>query len=601
MLRHITHLHIPAFPIAVARVGEPRLRGWPVAVAALQSERSLILSVSHEAREEGIFKGMPVSRARALCPHLRIIPPNPELTERAFRALTSLVACYTPLREPARPGHIYLDLTGTERLWGRARDTAYRINRDVKVRLGLSGTAGVAANKMVSSIASRIIPKEEQIVEAAFMAPLKVTVIPGIGRFHLKMLLEDLGIIKVHQLAALDMESLHLIFGSRARIIHQRAMGIDPTPVYPTPQKPLVCEEITLAEDENDNEKLLAVLHRMVERCARRLRERKACPQRAGAFLRAHYPAEFMASVISNGGGYYSTFAYISEAKRMGLKVLRPDINESEVKYTGKGREIRMGLMRLKELTQEAREAIVEERAKKGPFASLMDFLRRTAPNVHFKDTRSLIKAGCFDSIASGRTRPDLIWQALRFFGKKARGNMPLQGSIFSRPSSHPKPSPGCLYQDRRKMAKYEMEIFGFPVSIHPLEHYNKILKKVNHIKARDLRHWVGKQVSTVGWMVTSKTVHTREGSPMQFITFEDTTALYETVFFPDTYHRYCHMLTEARPYILQGKVEQDRGAFMLNVCEVLPLVTYHGQISPNPKRVAYSPILRCQEKVKTS
>jgi len=286
MLRHITHLHIPAFPIAVARVGEPRLRGWPVAVAALQSERSLILSVSHEAREEGIFKGMPVSRARALCPHLRIIPPNPELTERAFRALTSLVACYTPLWEPARPGHIYLDLTGTERLWERARDTAYRINREVKARLDLLGAAGVAANKMVSSIASRIIPKEEQIVEAAFMAPLKVTVIPGIGRFHLKMLLEDLGIIKVHQLAALDMESLHLIFGSRARIIHQRAMGIDPTPVYPTPQKPLVCEEITLAEDENDNEKLLAVLHRMVERCARRLREKEACPQRAGILIR---------------------------------------------------------------------------------------------------------------------------------------------------------------------------------------------------------------------------------------------------------------------------------------------------------------------------
>ncbi|MBW2027225.1 MAG: DNA polymerase III subunit alpha, partial [Deltaproteobacteria bacterium] len=61
------------------------------------------------------------------------------------------------------------------------------------------------------------------------------------------------------------------------------------------------------------------------------------------AFLRAHYPAEFMASVISNGGGYYSTLAYISEARRMGLKVLGPHINESEIKYTGKGREIRMG------------------------------------------------------------------------------------------------------------------------------------------------------------------------------------------------------------------------------------------------------------------
>ena len=292
------------------------------------------------------------------------------------------------------------------------------------------------------------------------------------------------------------------------------------------------------------------------------------------AYLRAHYPAEFMAAVISNGGGYYSTLAYMSEARRMGLEVLHPDINLSEIKYTGKGREIRMGLMQLKELTQEAREAIVEERARNGSFTSLDDFLRRTESHVHFKDTRSLIKAGCFDSIASGRTRPDLIWQALRFFGKKARGNMPLQGSIFSRPSSHPKPSLLRFSQDNGKIVKYEMEIFGFTVSIHPLEHYDKILKKVNHVKARDLRHWVGKHVTTVGWMVTSKTVHTREGSPMQFITFEDTTALYETVFFPDTYHRYCHILTEGRPYILQGKVEQDRGAIMLNVSKISPLVT---------------------------
>ncbi len=290
--RHIIHLHIPAFPIAVARVVEPRLRAWPVALAPAQSERSLLLCVSPEARAEGIFKGMPVSRAKALCPHLRIIPPNPELTERAFHALGSLVARYTPLWEPAGAGHIYLDLTGTERLWGRVRDTAYRINREVKARLELLGAAGVAANKMVSSIASRILPPEEEILdvpcgrEAAFMAPLRVTMVPGIGRLHLKLLLEELNIIRVRQLAALDMESLRLIFGSRGPIIHQRAMGIDPTPVYPVPQKPSVCEEITFAEDENDNEKLLAVLHRMVERCAWRLRERKACPQRAGILIR---------------------------------------------------------------------------------------------------------------------------------------------------------------------------------------------------------------------------------------------------------------------------------------------------------------------------
>ncbi|NTV59575.1 MAG: DNA polymerase III subunit alpha, partial [Deltaproteobacteria bacterium] len=138
------------------------------------------------------------------------------------------------------------------------------------------------------------------------------------------------------------------------------------------------------------------------------------------AYLRAHYPAEFMAAVISNGGGYYSTFGYLSEARRMGLKVLPPDINESEIKYTGKEKEIRVGLMQIKELSKEGVEFIVRERSKHLPFTSLDQFLLRTSGHVHLQDVRVLIKAGCFDSIAQGETRPALLWKALRFFDTPA-------------------------------------------------------------------------------------------------------------------------------------------------------------------------------------
>ena len=95
------------------------------------------------------------------------------------------------------------------------------------------------------------------------------------------------------------------------------------------------------------------------------------------AYLRAHYPAEFMASVIANGGGYYSTFGYISEARRMGLSILPPDINRSEIKYTGKEKELRIGLMQLMEISHEAKEGTVNEREKQGPFTSLKDFPQR--------------------------------------------------------------------------------------------------------------------------------------------------------------------------------------------------------------------------------
>ena len=290
-MRHIIHLHIPAFPIAVARVCQPKLRDRPVAVAPVQSDRPIVLSVSWEARKEGIFKGMLLGKAMKVCPKLTVLPPDPELTEKAYQNLVKMVAHYTPLWEPSRPGNIHLDLTGTERLWGKAKDTGYRLRREVQTRLHLSGTVGVASNKMVSRIASRIMPSEEVLnvsdgEEASFMAPLHVDIIPGIGRFRKKILLEELTITRVRQLALLDISSLRLIFGMQAFVIHQRALGIDPTPVYPALEKPLVSEEATLPQDENDDRKLLRVLYRLVEKSSHRLRSRALFPQKAGLLIR---------------------------------------------------------------------------------------------------------------------------------------------------------------------------------------------------------------------------------------------------------------------------------------------------------------------------
>ncbi len=158
------------------RACHPELRDRPVAVAPPHSERALILSVSSEARKEGIFKGMSLGKAIKFCPALTVLPPNPGLTEKASLVLTKMLAQYTPLWEPFRPGHVYLDVTGTERLWGRAKDTASRLQREIKGHLRLSGAAGVAGNKMVSSIASTIMLSEGVLdvdhgQESSFMTP----------------------------------------------------------------------------------------------------------------------------------------------------------------------------------------------------------------------------------------------------------------------------------------------------------------------------------------------------------------------------------------------------------------------------------------------
>ena len=243
MQRHIIHLHIPSFSISVARVCSPALRSRPVAVAPPQSERALILAVSPEARKEGIFKGMPLSKAMKQCPGLTALPPDPGLTERASKAMTRVVGQYTPLWEPSRPGHIYLDVTGTERLWGKAKDTGYRLRQEIKARLRLSGTVGVAGNKMVSSIASRITPSLEVMDvdpgrEPSFMAPLKVDVVPGIGRVRRKILLEELNIIRVRELAALDVGALKLISADWPMSFTREPWALIPPRSTPCPKNP---------------------------------------------------------------------------------------------------------------------------------------------------------------------------------------------------------------------------------------------------------------------------------------------------------------------------------------------------------------------------
>lgn len=291
MDRHIIHLHIPAFPIAIARVLRPGLRGRPVAIAPLHTDRALLLSASLEARREGVFRGMPLGKAVKFCPDLTVLLPDPGLSARASRALDKVVSRYTPLWEPSRPGHIYLDVTGTDRLWGRAKDTAFHIRREIRERLYLPGTAGVAANKLVSSIASRVASSEGVLDvdhgrESSFIAPMRATVLPGVTRAHKEILLEELSISLVRELASLDQGHLRLVFGRQAFVIHQRALGIDPTPVFPPRRGPAVGEEITFPQDENDETRLLGALYALVERCSAELRRRSLFPRKAGMLFR---------------------------------------------------------------------------------------------------------------------------------------------------------------------------------------------------------------------------------------------------------------------------------------------------------------------------
>lgn len=277
-MRDILHFSIPDFPIAVARVIDPSLRARPLAVVPGHSGRALLQAVSAEARAEGVREGMPVYRAQRCCPALRLLTPDPAMVSRAMQALVELSCGYTPLWEPEQGGQLYLDLTGSGRLFGPGRDVAARIEKEVAARLRLQGAVGVAGNKLVSRIASHYLrrPGVCDVLrgsEAGFIGPLAVSVLPGIGATRAELLMLELNLRRVEELAALSLSQLRLVFGGFAPLARQRALGVDPSPVQPPRRRPEVAEEAFLAEEENDDGVLLAELCRLVELCGLRLRQ----------------------------------------------------------------------------------------------------------------------------------------------------------------------------------------------------------------------------------------------------------------------------------------------------------------------------------------
>lgn len=310
------------------------------------------------------------------------------------------------------------------------------------------------------------------------------------------------------------------------------------------------------------------------------------------AYLRAHYPAELMAAVLSNYGGFYTTLAYVSEAGRLGLELRGPDINESRIPYTGytypaaveaaerlalgeveleeldlpggKRGWLRVGLCQVHGLSEGGREALTAAREGEGPFRGLDDLLNRV--RLQPGEIDALIRCGALDSLGEG-SRPELMWRALLARRSAARGKG--TGRVLVLPLDLPLPQapPSAPQYDRSTVLAFEAETLDFLVSAHPLTLFEDTIARVAAekgpllVEGRDLEHHVGERVRLVGWRVTAKPIHTVHNEIMEFISFEDTTTLYEVTVFPRQYRRYAPELMTKGPFILTGMVEEEWGA----------------------------------------
>jgi DNA polymerase-3 subunit alpha/error-prone DNA polymerase len=285
------------------------------------------------------------------------------------------------------------------------------------------------------------------------------------------------------------------------------------------------------------------------------------------AYLKVHHPAEFMAAVISNQGGFYGTFAYVSEARRMGLTILPPAINTSEICWTGRNNAIQVGLLSVKGLSVDTQARIISQR-QDHRYDSVQDILQRVRPDE--AEARALIHCGALDEFNPSGNRAELLWElacSLKDRGTKSTAHTP---SLFgSAEKARSCPAPLLPPEDKRDRVRREFAVLGFLCDRHPMELFKHRLQILQAVSAIDLPLYVGKRVRFAGWLVTGKVVTTKHGDPMEFLTFEDETGVVEATFFPEIYHRFCHMIDRQRPYLLTGKVEEDWGANTLTVDNV--------------------------------
>ena len=281
-------------------------------------------------------------------------------------------------------------------------------------------------------------------------------------------------------------------------------------------------------------------------------------------FLKAYYPLEFMVGVINNFGGFYQTEFYFHEAHMSGALVKAPCVNNSEYHTSISGATVYVGFIHLKSLEERVAKEISVERERHGPFKTLNNFLRRV--ELGLEQVRILIRVGAFRF--TGKTKQKLLWEAMLFFSE-AKVRIPSTADLFdTEPKEYPLPP---FEANEIEDAFDEMELIGFPLG-DPF----RLLpdKEYGDTSARELQGKLNKQVSIVGYVVTTKDARTRRGQLMHFGTFYDCNGeVFDSVHFPNSVSKY--PFRGRGFYRMKGKVVADHGVHMIEVSDMekIPMI----------------------------
>jgi DNA polymerase-4 len=274
-VRAILHVDMDAFYASVEQRDDPSLRGKPVAVGG-SARRGVVTAASYEARPFGVRSAMPMARALRLCPQLIVVPPDFAKYEEASDKVFKVFNEFTPLVEGLSLDEAFLDVTRSQQLLGTPVEQAKKLKARVREETKLTASVGIAEVKFAAKIASDL-SKPDGLLEVPaggtrdFLAPLPVSRLWGVGP-RTEEVLAKLGLRKIADVAASEVDWLERHLGSAGPWLHDLANGIDPREVEPDREAKSVGAEETFDEDLSDPEDLLPVLHGQAVRVAARLR-----------------------------------------------------------------------------------------------------------------------------------------------------------------------------------------------------------------------------------------------------------------------------------------------------------------------------------------
>lgn len=272
----ILHVDMDAFYASVEELDQPELVGRPVIVGGTPQGRGVVAAANYVAREFGVHSAMPAATAKRLCPQAVFLPSRIDRYAAVSRDMQDIFDRFTPLVEPLSLDEAFLDVTGSEQLFGTALEIGRQIQSAIGSELGLTASVGVAPNKFLAKIASDlekpagfVVVEPERIRE--FLDPLPIERMWGVGRQGSKVF-HELNIRTIGQLESLPREVLQARFGNSGEHFWRLARGIDKRPVVPDRRAKSISHETTFEKDIQDSELLRACLLELTEQVARRLR-----------------------------------------------------------------------------------------------------------------------------------------------------------------------------------------------------------------------------------------------------------------------------------------------------------------------------------------